>query len=305
MLRNWAPRLRTGLLQALPDEWYLRLMYWHRQGTLLNLRNPQAYTAKIQWLKLYGGLDRYASYADKYKVREYVAETVGSQFLVPLIGVWENFEEIPFDKLPEQFALKATHGQGYNFICRDRSSLDLASLRHTANAWMSENFYHREREPQYREIIPRLIVEAYLEDESGALRDYKFPCFGGAPSLVQVLGDRARGTTENYYDLQWNLLPVRETELPNSYEPVPKPAALDEMVNLASRLSSRFPFVRVDLYCVADRIYFGELTFTPGSGIMSYQPSSYDLEFGRPLDLSQFRNVKRSRIRSVASGSAV
>lgn len=271
----------------MPESFYLRLMFLLKTHRILHLRNPQTYSEKIQWIKLYGQLELYSCYVDKYEVRRYVADTIGADHLVPIIGVWGNFDEIPFDSMPDQFVLKATHGCGYNFICRDKSVLDKACLRQTANDWLSENFYVTHREPQYRHIRPRLIAEVYLQDESGGLRDYKFPCFGGVPHLVQVIGDRARGTTESFYDRQWNLLPVREEGFPNAACSIERPALLDEMLDVAARLAAGFPFVRVDLYSVDGRIYFGELTFTPCNGFITYRPDSFDRELGRMLDLSR------------------
>jgi hypothetical protein len=282
--------------QAMPDSFYQRLMFLLKIHRILHLRNPQTYSEKIPWLKLYGQLERYSRYADKYEVRRYVADTIGPGHLVPIIGVWDNFDAIPFDRLPDQFVLKATHGCGYNFICRDKSSLDRARLMQTANDWLSENFYVTHREPQYRHIRPRLIAEAYLQDESGALRDYKFPCFGSVPSLVQVLGDRARGTTETFYDRQWNLLPVQEEGFPNAACSIERPALLGEMFGVAARLAAGFPFVRVDLYCVDGRIYFGELTFTPCNGFIAYKPGSFDRELGRMLDLSGLKASCRASV---------
>ncbi len=270
----------------MPDSLYLRLMFLLKTHRVLHLRNPQTYSEKIQWLKLYGQLERYSRYVDKYEARRYVADTIGPGHLVPIIGLWDDFDQIPFDSMPDQFVLKATHGCGYNFICRDKLSLDRARLRQTAKDWLSENFYVTDREPQYRHIRPRLIAEVYLQDESGALRDYKFPCFDGVPYLVQVLGDRARGTTENLYDRQWNLLPVQEKGIPNAARSIERPALLDEMFEVAAKLAADFPFVRVDLYCVDGQIYFGELTFTPCNGFITYTPDSFDHELGRMLDLS-------------------
>jgi TupA-like ATPgrasp len=278
--------LARKAVRAMPDSIYLRLMFLLKTGRILHLRNPKTYSEKIQWIKLHGALERYSPYVDKYEVRRYVADTIGPEHLVPIIGVWDDFEEIPFDSLPDQFVLKATHGYGYNFICRDKSSLDKVRLSQTTKDWLSKNFYVTDREPQYRYIRPRLIAEAYLQDESGALRDYKFPCFDGVPYLVQVIGDRARGTTESFYDRQWNLLPVQEEGFPNAAYPIERPALLDEMFDVAARLAAGFPFVRVDLYCVDGRIYFGELTFTPCNGFITYTPGSFDRELGRMLDLS-------------------
>jgi hypothetical protein len=290
-----SPKLLSKVRRALPDAWYCRANYLLRTRRILHLNNPRAYSEKIQWLKLYGQLEQYAPYVDKYDVRKYIEDTIGPEYLVPLIGVWSEFDDIPFDEMPEQFVLKATHGQGYNFVCRDKSALDLPSLRETATSWTSQNFYRAEREPQYRYLRPRLIAEVYLEDESGSLRDYKFPCFDGEPYMVQVIGDRRTGMTENLYDRAWNLLPVLEKGYPNARGAIARPTLLDDMLNIAAKLSAGFPFVRVDLYCTGERIYFGELTFTPASGKIVYEPSAFDLELGRMLDLSKFGVTEASR----------
>jgi len=290
-------KLLSKVRHALPDAWFCRVNYLLRTRRILHLNNPRAYSEKIQWLKLHGHLEQYSLYVDKYDVRKYVEDTIGPEYLVPLIGVWREFDDIPFDEMPEQFVLKATHGQGYNFVCRDKSSLDLTSLRETVTGWVSQNFYRAEREPQYRHLRPRLIAEMYLEDESGWLRDFKFPCFDGVPYMVQVIGDRRAGMTENLYDCAWNLLPILEKGYPNARHAIAKPALLDEMLNIAAKLSADFPFVRVDLYCTGENIYFGELTFTPASGIIVYEPSTFDLELGRMLDLSKFSVTAASQSR--------
>jgi len=274
--------------RALPDEWYLRLVYWRNYRRLLNLKNPRAYTAKLQWLKLYGELERYDPYVDKYEVRQHVAETVGEQYLIPLIGVWDSFDEIPFDQFPQQFVLKATHGWSYNYICRDKSTLDLRRLRQTTTQWMTTNFYSANREPQYRNVRPRLMAETYLEDDSGALRDFKFLCFGGEPRILEIMTDRESGLRINFYDRQWNLLPVEDVDHPNTPEPIARPAALDEMFGVAAKLASGFEHVRVDLYNVGGSIYFSELTFTPGNGFISFNPKSFDEELGCMLDLTRY-----------------
>ncbi|MGB6455019.1 MAG: ATP-grasp fold amidoligase family protein [Streptosporangiaceae bacterium] len=296
-LTSSSARFMSKAMHVLPDAWYYRANHLLRTKRILHLKNPRTFSEKIQWLKLYGPLDQYGPYADKYEVRKYVEDTVGPQYLVPLIGVWTEFDEIPFDELPRRFVLKATHGQGYNFICRDKTSLDLASLRDTVTRWTSESFYRAEREPQYRDIQPRLIAEAYLEDESGALRDYKFTCFDGIVHMLEVMSDRAHGMTVNLYDRHWNLLPIHPTEFPNAAGPITKPTALDDMFDVVGKLSAIFPFVRVDLYYADGRIYFGELTFTPSNGTIRYEPASFNRELDGMLDLSNFRVTASSRLR--------
>jgi hypothetical protein len=274
-------------VRTLRESLHLKLAFLRSTRRVLHLKNPRTYSEKIQWLKLNGSLERYASYADKYEVRRYVAGTIGPQYLVPLIGVWDEFDQIPLDALPEQFVLKATHGFRYNYICRDKSSLDVASLRQSATSWLAQNFYSAGHEPQYRDIRPRLVVEEYLEDYSGELVDYKFICFDGRPQVLEVMGNRRREVTVDVYDREWNWLPIRVSGYPSSPRPFMKPALLDEMYDVAARLAAGFPFVRVDLYFARGQVYFGELTFTPYNGLAPYKPRAFELEMGRMLDLSK------------------
>jgi TupA-like ATPgrasp len=286
-LRNGIRTPARKAVRALPDGLYLRLRFLLVMKRIPHLRNPRTFSEVIQWLKLHGDLARYAPYADKYQVREYVARTIGSQYLIPLIGVWDEFDQIPWDDLPQQFVLKATHGCGDNFVCRDKSAADPAQVRQAVTKWMSANFYYEHRESQYRNIVPRLIAEAYLEDDSGDLRDYKFSCFDGVPFLLEVMSNRGPGLTVNLYDPQWNLLPVNSRGYSNSLKPLTRPALFDDMLDAVAKLSARFPLVRVDLYYVAEKIYFGELTFTPANGFITYEPKSFNQELRRVLDLSK------------------
>lgn len=281
--------VKQSFLDLVPDRLFLYLFFYSSRHEILSLKNPKTYSAKIQWLKLHGNLERYARYADKYTVREYVKNTIGSEYLIPLIGVWDSFDEIPFDKLPNRFVLKATHGCGYNFICKDKASVDYATLRQTFNKWMTENFYKLQREPQYKDCTPRIVCEAYLEDETGSLTDYKFFCQKGNPEIIQVDADRFTNRKSDLLDIDWNRLDyVTVGTLNTPSKPIKKPENLKQMVSLARKLSKDFPFVRVDLYSVGNKIYFGELTFTPGSGIIELTPLSGDIKFGEMVDLEAY-----------------
>lgn len=283
-LRDRAGQQVRRAVRALPDDVYLRLMFLLIMRRILHLRHPKTYAEKIQWMKMYAPLDKYGPYVDKYEVRSYVADMIGSRYLVPLIGLWEDFDQISFDALPQRFVLKATHGSGYNFVCRDKESLDVSSLRQTVTTWLSTNFFESHREPQYRHVHPRIIAEVYLEDDSGELRDYKFTCINGIPRMLSVISGRASGIAEeNVYDRNWNLLPVKNKGCPNTLEPIQKPALLDDMFAIAATLSSGFDFVRVDLYYADGRIYFSELTFTPNNGFIAFEPKSFDLGLARMM----------------------
>lgn len=275
------------ILFLLPDKPYLYWLYFKHHKRLLNLRHPKRYTEMITWLKLYGNLKGYAPLADKYAVREYVAQTVGERYLIPLLGVYERFDDIPFAGLPDQFVLKGTHGCGYNVIVKNKSKLDLQELRATFGRWMSENFYRFEREPQYKDIRPRIVAEQYLEDDSGSLRDYKFYCSGGEPRLIQVDTDRFTGHKSVLVDPDWKVFTTVQCATFEGLTPPPKPPQFEEMLRVVRKLAGAFPLVRVDLYVASGRVYFGELTFTPGSGIVEFTPKKTgDQEFARILRIA-------------------
>ncbi len=282
-------RAKQYLLNLIPDRLFVFALYYKYQHKVLHLRRPRTYTEFIQWMKIYGGLERYTKLVDKYEVREYVADKIGEQYLIPLLGVYTSFDEIDFDSLPNQFVLKGTHGCGYNLIVSDKSKLDRAAAKADFDRWMSENFYVFERERQYKDVTPRIVCEEYLEDETGGLRDYKFYCGAGEPKLIQVDTDRFINHRSELMDpATWT--PFKTVQC-GTFElldtSMPRPAKLDEMMGLVRTLAADFPFVRVDLYVSGSRIYFGELTFTPGSGIVTFNPvESGDAEFARILGVN-------------------
>lgn len=293
---NHAVSLKRNLLDKLPDSLYLRLLYFKYHKRWPKLYRPTRYTEKIMWLKLHGHLERYTDLADKYSVRGYIGKRIGNEYLIPMIGSWESASEIPFENLPKSFVLKVTHGCGYNYIVRDKSKLDLAHVRTTLDEWMKEDFYKLEREPQYKYIKPRIICEEYLEDETGQLRDFKFYCGDGEPRIIQIDVDRFSDHKSELRDPDWvRFEAVQCGTFSGLDNPIPKPRKLKQMLEIASKLAAAFPMVRVDLYLVRDKIYFGELTFTPGSGLVQFEPAgSGDIEFSRILgfDIDKYRPAK-------------
>ena len=288
-MRRSLRTLMGRLVLYLPNKPYLYIFYWKHTGKRLQLKNPQLFSHKIMWLKLHGHLERFAPYADKYTVREYVERAIGKKYLIPLIGVWDKFDDIPFDELPEQFVLKVSNGCGYNFICKDKSKIDHKKAKTTIEGWQHENFYLQEREMQYKPSKARIICERYLEDDSGGLRDYKIHCTKGVPQYVQVDVDRFVNHQSEVRDLKW-----RKTyhqafgDFGGISKAVKRPKNFKQMLELAAKLAAPFPYVRVDLYTLGDKIYFGELTFTPGSGIVEQQPIEGELDFGRMIDLDAY-----------------
>ncbi len=289
LLMKFAQRVTTTVLNALPDRLYLRLLFFRVKHEILHLKNPKKYTEKVQWLKLYGNLERYIPYVDKYEVRGFIEKTLGEAYLVPLIGMWECFDDIPLDSLPDRFVLKSTNGCGHNFICKDKAAVDWVGLKTEVDAWMTEDFYKQEREPQYK-FTPRIIVEAYLEDEFGGLRDYKILCSGGVPVLIQVDVDRFSEHKSELYTADWKKLEhISVASFSEEHVEITKPDTLPQMLDVAAKLAAQFPFVRVDLYSIGNRIYFGALTFTPGSGLVRFNPKSADLELGKIIDIELVR----------------
>jgi len=289
--------LYKKILRHLPDKPYVYLYYLRHQRELLHLKNPRKFTQKIQWLKLYGNLERFSSYADKFTVRSYIEQKVGSEHLVPLLGVWDSFEDIPFNALPEQFVLKVTSGCNYNVICKSKSELDPKKLKTTINGWLGENFYQQERETQYKDCKPKIICEKYLEDETGGLRDYKVWCSQGVPKLVQVDSDRFTSHRSDIFDTHWNKLKHLNASTFGATEaPVTKPKNLQEVLEIASKLSRDFPFVRIDMYIVNQKVYVGELTFTPGSGMVKFETVEANIELGDLIDLDAYKQWQLSSV---------
>jgi hypothetical protein len=275
------------LLAFVPDETFTRLQFRYRLGQRLDLDHPRTFNEKLQWLKLRYRDPLMRQCADKLAVRDYVAGAGGADLLIPLIGVYRRAQEIDFYKLPEQFVLKANHGSGWNIICRDRRSMDLTRARARLNRWLQTDFSRIAREWVYEGIEPRIICEEYLATANGEPpSDYKFFCFHGEPRFIQVDYDRFIGHRRALYTPAWEKLPCA-LEYTLKEEPTPPPQTLARMLRVAAQLSQPFPFARVDLYELDDRVYFGELTFFPGKGVERFRPREFDAIFGERLDLSR------------------
>lgn len=270
----------------LPDKMFIKLEYRYYTGRKLNLDNPKTFNEKLQWLKLYYRRPEYTKLVDKYEVRKYIAETIGEEYLIPLLGVWDKFDDIDFSKLPNQFVLKCTHDSGGLVICKDKKKFSIEEARKKINKHLKRNFYYVHREWAYKNVKPRIICEKYMVDESGTeLKDYKIFCFNGEPKLIQVDYNRFNGHKRNLYDIEWNYIPnsIKYPTDPNTI--IKKPNKLNEMLELARVLSNGYPHVRVDFYYVNDRIYFGEMTFYHGAGYEKFEPESLEFEMGSWLEL--------------------
>ena len=288
-------RLREWLCYLpLSDRQYTEVVYRHYFQRPLRLNPPVTFTEKIQWLKLFGSGEKLSSLVDKYAVREYVTSRVGAQYLNKLYGVYTHEFEIDFDSLPEKFVLKATHGSGWNIFCRDKRQFDSKAARRQLRKWLGMNYYRACREPNYKHVPPRIVCEHFLEDEKQkSLLDYKFFCFHGRVQIVQVDFDRFTNHTRNMYDRDWALCPFMFL-YPNNPLKLKRPENFEKMIEVAEALADGIPFVRVDLYNVASEILFGELTFTPGSGLEPFSPVEWDYRVGAYLQLPDCRKPRES-----------
>ncbi|MDR1302904.1 MAG: hypothetical protein LBK43_10625 [Treponema sp.] len=272
----------------MPDVLQIKIKYFLVFGKKINLRHPQTFNEKIQWLKLYDRKLEYTNMVDKYEAKRYVASIIGEKHIIPTLGVWDNFDDIDFDDtLPEQFVLKATHFSGGVYICKDRESFDIKKIKKDMNKILKHNFYWSGRESPYKNIKPRIIAEKYMVDESGVeLKDYKIQCFNGDPKIIQVDFDRfSECHKRNFYSIDWLYQPFSLSYPTYPEIMIEKPESLDLMLALAKELSRDILYVRVDFYSIRKKIYFGELTFYHGSGYEKFDPSEWNSVFGNWLVL--------------------
>lgn len=270
------------------DKTYLRFKYWLNMDKKLDLKNPKTFNEKLQWLKLYNRKPEYTMMVDKYAVREYIKEKLGEEYLIPLLGVWDNPDDIDFDKLPNQFVLKCNHNSGLGMcICKDKSKLDIDKVRKELKKGLKQNYYLTGREWPYKDVPRKIVAEKYMVDNTGQFIDYKFMCFDGNVPCVMVCIDRNIGDTKFYFfDKDWNLLRLnkRGKEAPKDFT-LPKPGGMGKMFEIAETLSAGLPFSRIDLYECGGKIYFGEITFFPQSGFDANLLKDTDKYFGDLIDL--------------------
>lgn len=278
---------RTGLTRGVPDEAYLKIAYRLSVGQRLNIDSPATFSEKLQWLKLNDRRPQYVTMVDKYRVREYISQIIGAEYLIPLLGVWAKAEEIDFDTLPEQFVLKCNHDSGSVIVCKDKSKADRTLIVSRLNKALATKGFWFGREWPYYGVKPVIIAEKYMEDHTTReLRDYKFFCFNGCVRCFKVDFDRFDKHGANYYDREKKLLPFGEECCPPQYDKeIVFPATLDKMIVLAEKLSTGISFLRVDFYSVDEHIYFGELTFFPASGFGRFVPDDWDHKLGNWLKI--------------------
>ena len=277
-------------MRFLPPKMYVHFLYEYYTGKKLNLENPKEFNEKIQWLKVYYHPKILNQLVDKYAVREYVKEKIGPQYLNGFYAVYDTPEEVQFDKLPNQFVIKATHASSYNLIVDNKENINFKKAKKLFKKWLSINQYYRTgQEWAYKDVKPRLIAEKFLKNENqDSLIDYKFYCFSGTAKFLEVHLDRAQNHKRGFYDLDFKPLPFRYVSLKKSISTeLEKPSNFEEMIKLSEILADKFPFVRVDFYSIEGKAIFGEMTFYPSDGRKDMIPDEYNLITGDYIKLPE------------------
>lgn len=269
------------------DKKYINFLWKNRMNYPLNLDSPKTYNEKLQWLKLYNQNPSYTTMVDKYLVKDYVANIIGEEYIIPTLAVYESVEDIEFETLPNQFVLKCTHDSGGLVICKDKSKLDTFRAIKKIRKSLNTDFYLLAREWPYKNVQRRVLAEKYMEDkETHELRDYKFFCFNGKPEFLFIATGRQSQNEPyfDFFDMDFNHLPFKHGH-PNSPVLPQKPKKFELMKQLAEKLSQGFAHLRVDLYEINDKVYFGELTFFHHSGMVPFEPQEWDFKFGELIQL--------------------
>lgn len=279
-----------GLTNAIPDKRFLEKEFYFAMHKKLNVEDPKTFNEKLQWLKLYNRDPRYTIMVDKYKAREYVKETIGEEYLIPLLGVWDNPEQINFETLPDQFVLKCNHNSGTGmYICKNKNEMDIDKVKKRLWKGLKEDYYLLHREWPYKDVPRKIIAEKYMsEPEKQSLTDYKLMCFDGRVEYSFTCTNRF-GEGElyvNFYDREWNPMPFIRKYPKNPVE-IKKPRDYEKMVQLAEKVSQGIPFLRVDFYECAEKLYWGEFTFFPGAGIEEFYPEEWDYKLGEMITIDK------------------
>ena len=279
------------IARIVPDKIQLSLLHKVYMGKLVNWENPQTFTEKLQWLKIYNRKLEYTTMVDKYAVKPYVANIIGEEYIIPTLGIWDAPEEIDWDSLPQQFVLKTTHGGGSNgvWICKDKTTFDRQKTVKEIHKSLKSDLYWKFREWPYKDVPKRIIAEKFMIDESETdLKDYKFFCFNGRVEVFKIDFNRQTSHQANYYTKEKVLLPFGEVVCPPDFHREKSfPKNFESMVELAERVSQDLPFARIDFYNINGNIYFGEITFYPASGFGAFTSEEFNFMLGEKLMLSQ------------------
>ena len=285
-------KLFRKLSRLIPDRIYLQIVYFRHFKKFIDFDNPKTFNEKIQWLKLNYRKEEYTNLVDKYRVKQYITKLIGEEYVIPTLGVWKNVDDIDFKSLPEKFVLKCNNDSGGIVICKNKKDFDEVKAKSFLKERLKNNGYWYGREGPYKNVKPCIIAEKYMEDSiSKDLKDYKFFCFNGSMEFFDIDIDRFIEHRSNYYDRNGNFLPFGKTYCPPDYtKKIEMPKNLDKMIELAETISHNTVLSRIDFYEIDGQVYFGEITFYPGSGFSPFTDEKWDYKLGDMIDLP---NIKK------------
>ena len=285
-------KLFRKLSRLIPDRIYLQIVYFRHFKKFIDFDNPKTFNEKIQWLKLNYRKEEYTNLVDKYRVKQYITKLIGEEYVIPTLGVWNNADDIDFKSLPEKFVLKCNNDSGGIVICKNKKDFDEAKAKSFLKERLKNNGYWYGREWPYKNVKPCIIAEKYMEDSiSKDIKDYKFFCFNGSMEFFDIDIDRFIEHRANYYDRNGNFLPFGKTYCPPDYtKKIEMPKNLDKMIELAETISHNTVLSRIDFYEIDGQVYFGEITFYPGSGFSPFTDEKWDYKLGDMIDLP---NIKK------------
>lgn len=280
--------LNSRIFRIIPDKTYLKIKFRIKFNRKLNLKQPQTFNEKLQWLKLYDRNSEYTKMVDKYEAKKYVENIIGKEYIIPTLAIYDKFDDIEWDKLPNEFVIKCTHDSGGLVICKDKTKLDIKSAKKKINKCLHRNFYYLGREWVYKNLKAKILIEKYMgTQDQEELVDYKFFCLNGEPKFLYISEGLENHATAkmSFVDMEYNMEKFHRKDY-KTFEKLPaKPINFEKMKKLAKILSKDIPFLRVDFYEIEGKIYFGELTFFPCSGYMPFKPEKYDKILGDMLEL--------------------
>lgn len=279
---------KSPISHCIPDSLFIKMRYKAIFRKSLRLKNPVTFNEKLQYLKLYNRNPEHIRFVDKQEAKNYVSERLGKEYIIPTLGIWQSFEDINFDELPSQFVLKCTHDSGSTVICKNKRTFDVEAAQKKLSRKLGINLFWHGREWPYKNLKPRIIAEQYLDDNGEAPKDYKFFCFNGKVKCFKIDFDRFTQHKANYYAPDKTLMRFGEVVCPPDFNrELDIPENIDQMMQLAEKLSGGFPFLRVDFYNVNGCIYFGEMTFFPASGFGPFIPETWDETLGSWIELPE------------------
>ena len=286
IFKNREFRLKLiSLLRFIPDEPYLKMVYRIKAGNKLNLKNPVTFCEKQNWLKIHDKHPEYAKLADKVAVHDYIKEKIGEEYCFPILGVWDHYDDIDFSKLPDEFVLKCNHDSGSVKVIHDKNSINHAEMKQFYEGRLKINPFYIGREYPYKMIQPKIYAEKYMTPQGAKdIEDYKFFCFNGKPEILFVATERSSDCKFDFYDMDFQHLNIENIH-PQSGKEIPKPECFEEMKQIAAKLSEGMKFVRIDLYEISGKVYFGEFTFYHGGGFWPMKPDEWEKKLGDLIEL--------------------